>query len=260
MEKIPPAVDPVYYSSVPWEFHLVRIGMDEVRSYFENPVISSLYARDIHLKPAYGMDTELYLFSIFAKLKTSSWTLFRLSASFADKELEHLQRSRKRRPADTSALSSKDAAKVMANELRRESEMSWRIKQRRVALLSRIFSSQALLFGYEDTGDTLYYELFENGFWRESFMGGLYDPSVSDRNTFCQLKSDLRPGLRPCNDEKRFVEESFRSWNIALPFVVFQRYEKNPVMVEGKPPECSAFSPNDIEGLDCAMIHAVLGT
>ncbi len=247
-------LDPVYYDSTPWEFNLVEVDMGLVREYFGDPGVCRMYANDVHKTPCYRLEREPYEFSLFVQLKHSPWMRFDIMAPFTCLESMYHKKARPD-PAHLHNLSTEEAAIRMVNDIHRECERNWTMKKSRAAFLSLLFQTRAMLFGWENTGDTLYYELFEKGCWKESFVGGLYESGRND--TFCRLKSEIRPACRPGNDEIRFVEETFALWKIAVPFVSLLPYEKSPRLLKGSLAGSSVFSESDLQGFDCALIDHV---
>lgn len=248
------AVDPVYYASTPWEFHLVEADIESVREYFDDPKRCSLYANDVHKTPVYGMDRKLWEFSRFVKLRQSSWTVLHLVARFYGRNREP-KRNRAESNEALRTLTTKEAAQQIVEDIHKECQRAWDKKKAFLAFLSKEFDTQSILFGYEKIGDNLYYELYEKGFWKESFMGGLYDPNVSTSTTFCTLKSEMRPDCKPGNDEKHFVEETFHMWKIAIPFISITTNDKNPHLIMGCLASGSVFTEDEIKGFDCALIE-----
>lgn len=247
-------LDPIYYDSTPWEFILIEVDIAMVREYFDDPKLSQLYAKDVHKTPCPSLNRSPYEFSRFVQLKHSPWMRFDLTAhcQYSESELES-----KSRP-DLSGLqehASKETAMRIVEDIRRSCEINWNRRKNKAVFLSSLFETRAMLFGYENTGDTLYYELFEKGNWQESFTGGLYETGKND--TYCQLKSVIRPECRPGNDEMRFVEETFVLWSISVPFISLLPCEKNPSLLKGALAECSVFSEDDIKGFDCGLIDQV---
>lgn len=249
-------LDPVYYDSTPWEFYLIELDISIVREYFDDPGMSRLYAKNVHRAPIYDMDAKPWEFSRFVQLKHSPWMRFDIAAHLIGSQFRPRNKARPD-PAALQNLSTKEAAEKIVEDIRRDCANAWNLKKSKAAFLSELFETQAMLFGYEDTGDTLYYELYEKGYIRESFIGGLYDPNVSTTTTFCELKSEIRPGCKPKNDKKRFVDETFALWKVAVPFVSLLPDEKNPRLLRGSLASCSVFSQEDIKGFDCALIDAV---
>ncbi len=245
------AVDPVYYDSVPWEFYLLEADIETVREAFDDPKKCELYATDVHRTPFYCMEKPLWEFSRFVQLRQSSWMRFGIAAHL---NIPGFDEKKKHEPAFDCQrpVSTEEAAKVIVEKIHRDCERAWDFKKSKAAFISKVFKSRAIFFGYEDCGDTLYYELYDKGYWKESFMGGLYD-SKNDR-IYCELKSEIRPDCKPGKDKRRFVEETFHSWNIAIPFVSLLPDGKNKQFIRGELANCSVFSVDDIKGFDSALI------
>ncbi|MDP3981181.1 MAG: hypothetical protein Q8Q33_07210 [Chlamydiota bacterium] len=254
MNKDKCAVDSVYYHSTPWEFHIVETDIETVREYFNDPKRCAFYVNNVHKNPFYCMERSPYEFSNFVQLKQSPWTRFGLVAHF---NAPHFELRKKDTPnvEGLQFLTTEEIAKNIVEGIHRDCSSAWDRKKHVVAFLSETFNTRAMLFGYENTGDTLYYELYENGFWKESFVGGLYDPNVSTSTTFCDLKSVIRPDCKTGMDEQRFVEETFSMWKVVIPFISLVPYEKNPHLIKGSIPFGSFFTYDDIKGFDCALIN-----
>ncbi len=273
-------MDPPFYDSVPWEFYLLEADIETLREAFDDPKKCELYATDVHKTPFYCMGMNIWEFRNLIQMKQSHWTCFGLVAhpyfaetekdsqgpkdpqlmTIAEKTLEAMRRDRekerrRKRHKKTEAIClSTDLLEKTVEDIQRNHQVRWRQKKEALASLSKLFDSRLLLFGYESREDMLYYELYEKGYWKESFMGGLYLPEVSTSTTFCILRSEIRPDCKPVNDEKLFVEKTFHAWNISIPFVSLLPDEKNKNLIKGKLPDYSVFSVDDIKGFDCALI------
>jgi hypothetical protein len=135
------AVDPVYYSSTPWEFHAVETGIETVREYFDDPKRCSLYVNDVHRTPFYGMDRELWEFSRFVKLRQSSCTVLHLVARFDGRNHEP-KRNRTASNENLKTLTTKEAARQIVEDIHKECQRAWDKKKAFLTFLSKEFDSR----------------------------------------------------------------------------------------------------------------------
>ncbi|MCI5115286.1 MAG: hypothetical protein D3921_07330 [Candidatus Electrothrix sp. AW1] len=210
-------VDPVYYSSEVRTFYLVETGIQSVRNFLENPVRTSCYVRDVHQNPVYGQDRHPLEFSLFVQLIQSDWTFFNLY-DILYKTFKHVKKKR---------------------------------EDKRIAVaasLSAIFHTRALIFGYGDFGDSVYYDMFDQGFHKETFCDHLESDSAF-------FTSTERPAFKPQQRKIAFIEETFQQWNIFIPWAELYFDTKESQLLRGGFVEESIFSEHEIQGFDCALLN-----
>ena len=212
------SVDPVYYDSVPWLFYLVETDIYAVRRHLDDPQRSSMYCRDIHRKQLEiaGSGTFVDL-SRFIQIKYSTWTVCCISG-----RLDMLFRCRKN---NVSAMQ-RDAAEY----------------------LSGIFQTRALLFGYHNVSDTVYYEMFDQGFQSKIF----HDSPQYEEKLFESADCSY---VAPTARDIFFIEERFRCLNIFVPLPELYNDGENRQIVRGRLAQGSIFSEHDLQGFDCALLH-----
>lgn len=213
-------VDPVYYDSTPWLFYLVEIDIFSIRSRLDDPQRSSIYCSDIHRTQIELEKCKTFVdLSKFVQMKHSTWSVCFFSGRF-----DMLFRCKKKNAI----------------------EMERYIAE----YMSRLFKTRVLLFGYHDPSDTIYYEMFEQGFWSESF----YDSMGHDKMSF-QSATNSEPASK--FRDIWFIEDRFKSLNIFVPWPELYNEGENQQIVKGRLAEGSIFSENDVQGFDCALLHCL---